>query len=183
MSKIFYTYLWLRADGSPYYVGKGFHGNSSNRAFRKGCPPRERIVIQEWPDEATALAYEIYQIDFWGRKDLGAGILRNRTDGGEGTSGYHLSLEARENLRRKHLGTKASSKTREKMSRTRKGKTPPCGFPKKGERIPGSGVESHSLETRLLMGRSQKKAWEGNISRRKSQSRLVQSLNQRRWGI
>lgn len=157
--KVFYTYLWLRKDGTPYYVEKGFHGNNSNRAYRKGCPPRERIKIQEWPDEATALAYEMYQIDFWGRKDLGTGILRNRTDGGEGTSGYRLTSEARENLRQKHLGTKASLKTRKKMSNTRKGKIPPC-----------------------VMGKSQKKAWEGNNSRRIIQSELAKSLNQRRWG-
>ena len=76
----FYTYTWLREDDSPYYVGKG----SGRRAFRKGCPSRDRIRIQFWPDEATAFAFEIYQIDFWGRKDLGTGILRNMTNGGDG---------------------------------------------------------------------------------------------------
>jgi len=91
----FYTYLWLRADGSPYYVGKSFHGSNGNRAHRKGCPPLKRIIIQEWSDEATAFAYEMYQIDFWGRKDLGTGILRNLTDGGEGASGCVPSAQTR----------------------------------------------------------------------------------------
>lgn len=91
----FYTYLYLREDGSPYYVGKGF----GRRAYRKHAPtanrPKDcdRILIQPWPDEATAFAYEIYQIDFWGRKDLGTGILRNQTDGGQGPSG-HIATEA-----------------------------------------------------------------------------------------
>jgi hypothetical protein len=90
----FYTYLYLREDGSPYYVGKG----KGNRAFVSHIghrPPknRSRIIVQPWPDEATAFAYEIYQIDFWGRKDLGTGILRNQTEGGQGPSG-HVATEA-----------------------------------------------------------------------------------------
>src|SRR5208282_399773 len=60
--------------------GKG----SGSRAYRKGGPPLERIHTQEWSDESTALAFEMYQIDFWGRKDLGTGCLINLTDGGEG---------------------------------------------------------------------------------------------------
>ena len=97
----FYTYMWLREDGSPYYVGKG----AGDRAFvsRVGHrPPRDRskIVVQFWPDEATALAYEIYQIDFWGRKDLGTGILRNFTDGGDGISGYAHTAEHRQKVKK-----------------------------------------------------------------------------------
>ena len=80
----FYTYLWLRNDGTPYYAGKG-HGDrafyTNNRRFKS--PPRERIRIQKWEDEQTALAMERYLINFYGRKDLGTGCLRNLTDGGE----------------------------------------------------------------------------------------------------
>jgi hypothetical protein len=85
---MFYTYLWLREDGTPYYVGKGTRGRAY-RSHKGHRPPKDysRIHIQYWSDEATAFSYEIYQIDFWGRKDLGTGILRNRTDGGEGGAG------------------------------------------------------------------------------------------------
>jgi len=76
----FYTYMWLRDNGTPYYVGKG----QGKRAFRKGCPPRERIIIQEWPSEREALDAEVLLIAIYGRIDVGTGILRNLSDGGDG---------------------------------------------------------------------------------------------------
>lgn len=81
--KIFYTYIWLREDGTPYYVGKG-HGK---RAIRRGSPSLDRILLQEFPSEADAFAAEVFLIAYYGRKDNGTGILRNLTDGGEGTTG------------------------------------------------------------------------------------------------
>ena len=77
---MFYTYLWLREDGSPYYVGKG----TLERAHRKGAPPEERIIVQEWLSEEQAFTAEIFLIAFYGRIDLGTGCLRNLTAGGEG---------------------------------------------------------------------------------------------------
>ena len=73
----FYTYLWLREDGSPYYVGKGKGDRAFASAGHSVHRPKDsfRIHIQNWPDEATAFAYERYQIDFWGRIDIGTGIL------------------------------------------------------------------------------------------------------------
>jgi hypothetical protein len=78
---IFYTYMWLREDGTPYYVGKG----TGNRAFRGrrhagNPPPASRILTQEFPEEAAAL---VFLISFYGRKDNGTGCLANLTDGGE----------------------------------------------------------------------------------------------------
>lgn len=84
---VFYTYLWLREDGTPYYAGKG-HGNRAFVVHRCGklYPPHnsENILIQEWPDEAGALEGEKLLILIYGRKDLGTGVLRNMTDGGDG---------------------------------------------------------------------------------------------------
>jgi len=84
---MFYTYLWLREDGTPYYVGKG----SGKRAFvvhpLRGkiykAPPAERIVIYYAKSEQDAFETEVALIWYYGRKDLGTGILRNLTDGGE----------------------------------------------------------------------------------------------------
>lgn len=78
----FYVYLWLREDGTPYYVGKG----SGNRAYKKrrcGNPPRNRVFVMYVPSEQEALETEIKLIAFYGRKDQKTGCLVNLTDGGE----------------------------------------------------------------------------------------------------
>jgi hypothetical protein len=99
----FYAYMWLREDGTPYYVGKG----SGSRAFwrhrkRFNPPPKDRIVLIPCETEAEAFAQEIVLIDIYGRKDDGTGILRNLTDGGENPprakKGRKFSLEARQRM-------------------------------------------------------------------------------------
>jgi len=84
---MFYTYLWLREDGTPYYVGKG-HGDRAYKYHRRhGSPPKQRVVIYQAESEVDAFETEIALIWYYGRKDLGTGCLRNLTNGGEGTSG------------------------------------------------------------------------------------------------
>jgi hypothetical protein len=102
----FYTYLWLREDGTPYYVGKG----RGDRAFTKNNhrfqppPNSDLILVQEYPDETSAFVAEQFFISFYGRKDQGTGCLRNLTDGGEGASGtirrkgWHHTEEAKRRI-------------------------------------------------------------------------------------
>lgn len=92
---MFYTYLWLREDGTPYYAGKG-KGRRAYIAHAIGSPPtKERIVIYPAQSEQDAFATEKALIWYYGRKDLGTGCLRNFTDGGEGASGAsnHKALD------------------------------------------------------------------------------------------
>lgn len=106
----FYTYLWLREDGTPYYVGKGTgdRGFVSEGHGVHRPPNRERIVIYPAVSEADAFESEIALIWYYGRKDLGAGCLRNLTNGGEGQSGLVHTSETKEKMRQAHLGNKYS---------------------------------------------------------------------------
>ena len=88
-SKRYYTYAYLRESKTPYYIGKG----SGRRAYSKQRtitkPPIERIIIlKNNLTEEEAFKHEIYMIAVFGRKDLGTGILLNKTDGGEGATNY-----------------------------------------------------------------------------------------------
>jgi len=112
----YYTYLWLRDDGTPYYVGKG----TWRRAHRRGAPPEHRILMQEHPSESDAFAVEVFFIVYYGRKDNGTGILRNRTDGGEGVSGQLALLERNAKCK----GVPLSPEHRAKMSAAKQGKPP-----------------------------------------------------------
>jgi hypothetical protein len=151
MKNDYYVYLYLRAYDSkhaprftPYYVGKG----RKNRAF--SCSrtiPRPQdssliVFVREQMTEAEAFALEKYCIGLYGRIDNGTGILRNLTDGGEGSSGFkhspetcaqlsemrkgtRLSEEHRKKIATLHRGRKRSAETRRKISESQKGKIIP----------------------------------------------------------
>jgi hypothetical protein len=137
---IYYTYAWLREDGTPYYIGKGKGG----RAYVNGgrnvkTPPKDRILLlKKNLTEEEAFKHEIYMIHVLGRKDLGTGILRNLTNGGEGISGLiHsektkrklrgriVTQETRKILSEKCSGWKHSEEAKEKI-RQHTLNNPPC---------------------------------------------------------
>jgi hypothetical protein len=110
---MFYAYLWLRENGTPYYAGKG----TKHRAYVKhviGKPPtKDRIVIYPAESEEDAYATEMALIWYYGRKDLGTGMLCNSSEGGEGG--------------RPMLGRKHSSSTKQLMSKVHT-ENPSLGF-------------------------------------------------------
>lgn len=149
--KTFYTYLWLRGDGTPYYVGKG----SGIRAFTSWahgvhCPPdKNRILIQEHVSEEEAFEAEAFFIEYYGRLWLGTGCLRNIAGGGQNPpkangrvwteehkikmrnrfQGIPLLEEHRKKLSEAHMGQAAwnkgvpnAEKTRKKISIANKGR-------------------------------------------------------------
>jgi len=87
MKNDFYTYAFLRENGTPYYVGKG-RGRRIKRDLGRCCSrprdPSKVIFLKTGLTEAEAYRHEIYMIFVFGRKDIGTGILRNKSRGGEG---------------------------------------------------------------------------------------------------
>ncbi len=132
---IYYTYAYLREDKTPYYVGKG----KGNRAYRRRDnginPPKDKsriLILKKNLTEEEAFKHEIYMISVFGRKDLGTGILRNLTDGGDGVSGrtpWNKGKTHSEETKRKMselkkgITRKMSEETERKISEALKGKT------------------------------------------------------------
>lgn len=120
MKNDYYTYAYLRKDGTPYYIGKG----RRDRAFSKQgrslhLPPRDRILfLKKGLTEEEAFKHEIYLIAVFGRKDLGTGILRNLTDGGEGCSNF--SEKTLKRMREAQLGKKLPPTQKNKIGESGK---------------------------------------------------------------
>lgn len=96
----YYTYAYLREDGTPYYIGKGRNNRIKNKHVNVPVPPKDRrIYLKQGLSEIDAYRHEMYLIDVLGRKDLGTGMLINRSPGGEGNSGPRPSMKGKNHPR------------------------------------------------------------------------------------
>ena len=105
--KMYYVYLWVREDRTPYYVGKG----KEYRAYVKHIwgkrwispPPKDRIVIVKYFDnEEESYIYEELLISTYKRKSEG-GILINRSIGGRNKSSLIRSQTEKQKRRNESL--------------------------------------------------------------------------------
>ena len=104
----FYVYMLLRPwNGVPCYVGKGqslrvfYHAAMGAQhynkhlasIFKKAGGHLPFVILFSSDDEDESLAWETRFIVAIGRADLKQGPLCNKTNGGEGVSGYVFSEE------------------------------------------------------------------------------------------
>jgi hypothetical protein len=159
----FYVYAFLREDGTPYYIGKGKGRRWKHQSRELFQTPKNlnRVAILESNlSEVGALALERRYIRWYGRKDLGTGILHNLTDGGEGASGYKRSPEFIAALsaaaRRHNTGRKQSAEIIEQRAKKLRGKTRSTEFRERMSKARLGSVMSTETKNKIkqtLLGR------------------------------
>ena len=151
----YYTYAYLREDGTPYYIGRG-KGRRLKQRHKHGVPSEDRILLLK--TELTfeeSVRHEVYMIAILGRKDVGTGILRNHTDGGEGTLGRVFSEESIQKMVDSHTGKKLSEEHKETLRKALRGK--PHNH--------GAAISKAKLLHHPLRGQNLPKEWAENVGK------------------
>ena len=124
---MFYVYMYVRDDGTPWYIGKGskyrrrHYNHHLPREFQR--PADEFIItVKENMTEAAAFALEIELIAKYKRKCDG-GILVNKCLGGSGTKGFKHSPDRPSPMK----GKQHSAEAKAKMSVAKQGNTSRAG--------------------------------------------------------
>ena len=120
MKKEYYTYAWLREDGTPYYIGKGI-GSRAYRRHKRGdnyisSPSRDIVLfLKKNLTEFDAYKHENYIISILGLKSEG-GILINMSYGGEGSSGRIPSEYCIQRTKQANVGRTLTEEHKKKVS-------------------------------------------------------------------
>jgi len=126
----FYVYAYLRSKdsstakaGTPYYIGKGQGRRFLERHGKLPVPKDKKYIIflEQKLSGVGALALERRYISWYGRVDNNSGILRNLTDGGEGTSGKTYEYEERAGIKNPFYGKSHSKETVSRISLSKRG--------------------------------------------------------------
>lgn len=158
----FYVYAYIRSKdsstakaGTPYYIGKG----KGRRMYEKhgnhiAIPKDNRyiVILESNLSNTGALALERRYIRWYGRVDNRTGILRNLTDGGEGTGGYIVSEETKQKISKATKGRKHSEESKQKMCEVQKNRSKKT---KQKIREAREG-KTHSAETKEKMSKTHK---------------------------
>ena len=121
---MYYTYAYLREDGTPYYIGKGSRNRYKTPHRKVSVPPTDRILfLKQNLTEDEAYRHEIYMISIFGRKDNGTGILHNLTDGGGPASGWSMKEYHKQAVSRRWKGVPRGEKHMNMMAEARRNST------------------------------------------------------------
>lgn len=159
----YYVYMYLRENssdrgesGTPYYIGKGKGPRVKTKQYRTAPIPTSSsnvVLVAKGMTEPDAFQAEMLLIHLHGRLDLGLGCLRNRTDGGEGISGFKHSVESKRKvwdnrseeskykLMNAHKHRVYTAEMRKALSDRAKGKSP--------------SLETRGKQSKSLRGRKQ----------------------------
>ena len=167
----------LDQKGTYYYIGKGLRRRA--RSPQHNVPvPKDSIRIVTLLDgmsEEYAFEVEALLISLLGRADLGTGTLRNRTDGGQGSSGYRHTEEAKRKISMRlanpssettakrivaHKGMKHSEEARERMRAAKRNISEETRAKMRaGRKSPNVVGKKRSEATRAKMSLARKRWW------------------------
>jgi hypothetical protein len=124
----FYVYVHRKkSDGNVFYIGKGtgrrFKSKEGRNQHWKNVAEKhgwEAEIIAFFLQERCAFSYERILISL-----IGMNNLANKTNGGEGVSGYKAPPEVRAKLSAARLGAKKSPEHAEKVAAWHRGKKRP----------------------------------------------------------